>query len=133
MTFDVEMPLIKSMLIAVSLSNLVLLMTAAIIPSPSSDVHMPVNTLEPGPIPPAYNIFNRTYLNELDESHGPINYSQILLGSRRPPKDSCTGSHYCTWSPWFSGGVDSLSCELAYMKFVGNAWYERYASYTEGG
>ena len=120
----------KIVFMIVLICGLVHLSTAAFIPSSQTEVNPATNTDNPGPIPPAYNILNKTYLTELDESHGPSNYSVTMLGGIRS-RDSCTGSHYCTWSPWFSAKADQLSCELAYMKFDADAYYERYASYTE--
>ena len=111
--------------------------SAAIIPTPTYDVDPSFNTESPGPIPAEYAILNTTYLNQLDASHGPSNNTSLnltssgLLGGRAAPRDNCKGSHYCSWAPWFSAKADHLSCELAYMKFNPNAYYMRYASYTE--
>lgn len=121
----------KSVFAIIFISHFILLGSAAFIPSSITDADLPMNTDEPGPIPPAYNVLDQAYLSALDRSHEPTNYSDTLLGRPRY-QDSCAGSHYCTWKPWFSAKADQLSCELAYMKFDTNAYYERYASYTEG-
>ena len=130
--------MLRHLILTIAISfPLQLLTSAAIIPTPTYDVDPSINTESPGPIPAEYAILNTTYLNELDASHGPSNDTSLnltssgLLGGTSAPRDNCRGSHYCSWAPWFSAKADHLSCELAYMKFNPNAYYMRYASYTE--
>ena len=84
-------------------------------------------TDDPGPIPARYDVLNKTYLESVDQSHLPRNAS-----ANRLPKDSCTGSHYCTWTPWFSKKADSRSCEIAYSLFDQDLYFERYVSFFWG-